>query len=105
MLPIELRTWIDNQSELPLTTEDEFMLYWGGTFLIVYLVSLIGLWLLKPWSKHLYIISTIGIFCLYPFLGPTVEHSASTLIEAISSTCSGCIVALILFTPVISNKT
>ncbi|EDM25271.1 hypothetical protein LNTAR_24868 [Lentisphaera araneosa HTCC2155] len=102
-LPKELKNWLDSQTALPMTTKDEFSLYWGLSFIITYLISMIGLYLLKPWSKRLYIISTVGLFCIYPILGPTVEHAASTLINEMASICSGCIFALILFTPVLSK--
>jgi|APSaa5957512493_1039668.scaffolds.fasta_scaffold166430_1 hypothetical protein len=104
-LPVDLKTWIDVQAELPITNNEIITFFLlAAPLLLIYFSSMIGLLLLKPWGKYLYIFSMISLSVLSLFLGPTVEHAILTLFGDITSICTGGILVLILFTPVITKK-
>ena len=104
-LPVDLKTWIDVQAELPITNNEIITFFLlAAPLLLIYFSSMIGLLLLKPWGKYLYIFSMISLSVLSLFLGPTVEHAIHTLFGDITSICTGGILVLILFTPVITKK-
>jgi hypothetical protein len=62
-------------------------------FLAIYVASLIGLLLLKPWSRRLYVISFAVGACLYPFMGTSLVDPISGTFEYLAAVCSGAILA------------
>jgi len=69
--------------------------------LLVYLVSSVGLFLLKNWARWLYLWTTV-VFCfLYPFFGPTVEHGIADAVDEVTVILSGVIIGIAFFGGVI----
>jgi hypothetical protein len=59
----------------------------------IYIASLVGLLLLRRWSRRLYVIAFIAGVCLYPFLGSSLVDPLSGTIDYLLAACSGAILA------------
>jgi hypothetical protein len=62
-------------------------------FVGIYVASLVGLLLLKPWSRRLYVISFAAGVCLHPFMGSSFVDPISATVEYLLAACSGAILA------------
>ena len=88
--------YIEDQREM---TDSEAMLFlFIYPLLLLYLASIVGLFFLKAWAKWLYIGTTVIMFFIVPFLGPTVEHAFVTTLGSLESLCVGFIFAVLLLT-------
>ncbi len=72
--------------------------------LLIYIISAVGLLLTKIWAKNLYVLSTILVYALIPFMGPAVEHAFFATINHLGSLITGAILALLYFTSSAFNK-
>ena len=62
-------------------------------FIAAYVASLVGLVLLKPWARRLYVaLFVVGIFT-YPLYGSTLVDPVTATIGYLAGVCSGAILA------------
>ena len=93
LLPPELAAYSESQLESPMRALE--WVYLG--LAVPLLVSAVGLWLLKPWSRWLYTAVTVGAFLLAPFDPPWIGSSVSGMLSDLATTCDGAVLALIWF--------
>jgi hypothetical protein len=62
-------------------------------FSAAYVASLVGLVLLKPWARRLYVALFIVGACTYPLYGSTLVDSFSATVGYLAGVCSGAILA------------
>jgi hypothetical protein len=55
----------------------------------------VGLWLLKPWGRRLYVASVIFGLALYPFMGSTLVDPVTDVLDFLSSVCTGAILGIL----------
>ena len=103
-LPSQLQNYLLWETEQELTTIEFLFLIPMIIFILMYLISSIGLFLYKPWAKRLYIIIRAFGFFLLLFSGPYVDHGIAYAIGELESVTFGFILALLLFTNVYEDK-
>ena len=93
---------IEEQREI--ATSEAILFLFVYPLLLLYLASIVGLFFLKTWAKYFYIGTTVVLFFLVPFFGPTVEHAFATTLSSLESTSIGFIIAMLLLTDVVPAK-
>jgi uncharacterized membrane protein (DUF2068 family) len=73
-MSLELQVYRISEESRIWTAIDWGIAILGFVWVIAYLISLVGVWRLKPWGRTIYTYSTVGIFLLLPFDVPTVSH-------------------------------
>jgi len=103
-LPTNLQNYLRNEV---LRERTEFDLILDMIMIILmlwYIISTIGLYLTKNWTKISYTIACISIFILTLFFDPIVDHAISAVISSINSVIMGMILGLLYFTNVFKNN-
>ncbi len=93
LLPPELAAYSETQLDSPMRAIE--WVYLG--LVVPLLVSTVGLWLFKPWSRWLYTAVTVAAFLLAPFEPAWVGSSLSSTLNDLGTTCDGAVLALIWF--------
>jgi hypothetical protein len=99
LLPDPLRTFVEEQANAELTNNDVAMLIIGLPLIVLLIVSSIGLFMLWPPARILYLIGIASGLVLMPVFGPYVESGWGTAFEDAASVVSGVILALVYFSP------
>jgi hypothetical protein len=99
LLPDPLRTFVEEEANAELTNDDIAMLIIGLPLIILLIVSSIGLFMLWPPARILYLIGVASGLILMPVFGPYVESGWGTAFEDAASIISGVILALVYFSP------
>jgi hypothetical protein len=103
-LPEELQNYLVWEENQDLSENDSIIFIFILPLLLVYFVSIFGLFFFKAWAKKGYIISSIIMLLITPFLSPTVEHAFVTAIGSLEASCLGFIVALLIFCNVVPSE-
>lgn len=69
-------------------------------FLGIYIVALVGLLLLKPWARKLYVLSFVLAAGFYPLMGTTLSDPFSATIDHLWAACTGAILATLYLSDV-----
>jgi hypothetical protein len=80
--------------------QDESSLVLFGLLAVLfcaYIAALVGLLLLKPWARRIYVIVFIAGVCLDPFFGTSLVSPLVGTIDYLAVACSGAILALLFF--------
>ena len=99
-LPQPLQDYLRAESEADLTTSDIAAVLVAIPLLIATIVSIIGLYLWKPWSRHLFLGVWILSVLLAPFVGPYVYSGIGYALYDLSSMLSGLLLGIAYFSPV-----
>ena len=91
--PPELVAYSERQLDAPFTLVEYLYLGLIGPLL----VSVVGLWLLKPWARWVYTAVTAAAYLLAPFDPPWVGSSVTNTLVNLGNFCDGALVALIWF--------
>lgn len=91
-----------NNEEIP---ESEGLYYLAGSliFLILIIVSLIGVWKFKSWARSLYVVLMLGILPFYILFGPVVMNPWEAMFDEISVILEGITLAM-MFSGEVGNK-
>jgi hypothetical protein len=99
LLPEPLRTFVEDEASAELTNHDIAMLIIGLPLIGLLIISSIGLFMLWPPARILYLIGIASGLILVPVFGPYVESGWGTAFEDAASIVSGVILALVYFSP------
>ena len=102
-LPEILQHYLVWDMDQAVSSAELFILLIGLVFIVVSLVGSVGLFLFRIWGRNLFIVSSIAMLSLGPFLGPTVEHALESVFSSLESISEGLILALVLFTKALNN--
>jgi hypothetical protein len=69
-------------------------------FFTIYVASLIGLLLLKPWARRLYVFTFVVGACVFPFSGTSLVDPISGTVDYLGAVCSGAILATLFLSEV-----
>jgi hypothetical protein len=94
-LPPALAEYVSNPP--PLST---FELSVGSGFLLVSIVTFVGLLAYWPPARPLYVASFVAALALAPFLGPTVQSPVASTLQSAGLVLSGITIALLYLPPV-----
>lgn len=103
-LPTILQEYLTREIESELNKADLILSSIAIPSVLIYMVSIIGMLLTKPWAKNLYAISVFVSLAFMPFAGPIVDHALSAAIYDINSLVVGAILTLLFFTNSAFNK-
>ncbi|MEE4192250.1 MAG: hypothetical protein V2I66_11775 [Halieaceae bacterium] len=96
LLPTELLEFQRKEYEEVPSTFDSMMALVSLPVIVAHLVSAIGLWKNRHWAPRLFLLSTLGLLLLSPFLGPYIESGLSQTVGSISSLILGALLALLI---------
>ncbi len=102
-LPKQLRDYEILLSKQESTNIDLLIIVVMTTLLLGYLISLVGLFFILPWSKWFYTTVILLMIIFLLFLGPIVDHALSNVISSLESIATGIIFCLLFFTNVMSD--
>lgn len=103
-LPEQLQNYLAWEENQDITENESIIFIFILPLLLVYFLSIFGLFFFKVWAKKAYIISSIIMLFLTPFLSPTVEHAFVTAIGSLEASCLGFIFALLIFCDVVPSE-
>jgi len=101
-LPNLLKEYLISEENRDLTTFEIVFALTSIPLLLIYVVSAVGLFFLKPWAKTPYVFVNIAMVLTVPFLGPTVEHAITSTIGSIESVLLGLTFGLLYFSDTLS---
>ena len=83
-------------------TDGQFFIFslLAGVSILSCIVAFVGLFLFRPWSRHLFVFSMLLPICLYPWLGVTVIDAYSLLLSELLTFLTAIIVMLLYYSPV-----
>jgi pimeloyl-ACP methyl ester carboxylesterase len=93
LLPPELRAWVEDSSNAPMTLSVQIAGTLGALAAVATLVAWIGLWRFRPWARRLAVIATVVGVLAFPFFA-IVQSGWAQLFYDIHATSWGGILAL-----------
>jgi hypothetical protein len=99
-LPTELKTYLENQKNAPISTSDNILLWIDITLLVFTIAISIALFLFKSWARKLFIIGYIISVLLIPTRPVYIDTGWTHLIFNLGNIIGGMILALVYFSPV-----
>jgi hypothetical protein len=101
LLPEDLQYWLIRDAERELDPAEMLFALIFIPLLVLGLVGSVGLFFQQKWGVWIYLGTYAFMFCLYPFIGPTVEHALVSTISYVGWMISGVILGMIFFTNVV----
>lgn len=103
-LPEPLVQYLDSEIERDFTIIESVVLLLSLPLLLMHLVALFGLVRERGYAKGWFFVSSIGLFILSPFMGPTIDHAVAATIASVNLVLMGVLIALLVFTRSAFNK-
>lgn len=103
-MPAKLQEYLKWEAQQESLLDNSFFISVILVWLLVSLLSAIGLFFFKSWAKNVYIIVGILGYLFMPLLGVYVDSGISYTLGEIATGAFGFIVALLLFTNVCDSK-
>ena len=103
-LPEQLQLYLSYEINRPVSELEGILFMFLPPFLLLYLISMMGIFYFKKWAKDLYLGSSLILLLVTAFTGPTVEHAIVTVISSLGTLCVGFIFALLLISNVIPKR-
>jgi hypothetical protein len=100
-----LLDWIFAQGEKDLTTQEIILGLLGFSSIPILIFSWIWLWSLRPYSRIIYVITSIPGFVLLPLTGPHVSNGWPDIFEGLASIVAGMIIGALYFSDLYPHKT
>jgi len=97
-LPVELQLYLNKQWEVDVSTIELVGALALLIVAIVHLVSAVCIVFVKAWARKAFLLSTLLLYPLMPFMGPAVDHAITYTLDDISVLFLGMVVGLLLFT-------
>ncbi|MEM9283819.1 MAG: hypothetical protein AAGA96_18510 [Verrucomicrobiota bacterium] len=93
----ELSGWIAAQGEKELSTSESAVMIAALAFFPFLVFSWIWLWMLKPYSRIVYVLTSVPGFLLLPLSGAIVSNGWPDLFYGLSSIVAGMIIGGLYF--------
>ena len=94
-LPLQLQEYLRLQYEKDLTPNFWVLLFFSPLYFVGYTVGSIGLFLLKPWAKWLYLVAIIDSYVATMLLAePTVNHAFASYAYDMGAVLAGFIIGV-----------
>ena len=104
-LPLQLQEYLELQYSKDLSPNVWMVLFFTPLYLAGYIVGSIGLFLLKPWAKWLYLAAIIDNYiATLLFAEPTVDHALTSYVYDMGAVLAGFIIGVAFFTDVLKKK-
>ena len=97
-LPSQLRDWRAAQATRGPSAAELVLGLAGGFAFILGGISSVGLVRLRRWAAWPFLVATVVAYALMPFLGPTVEHAATSAVNGAFSVLTGVTLGVAFFT-------
>jgi hypothetical protein len=99
-LPSEVREYLENQNSAPLTTADMIFFCVSVVLILLTIVTSIGLFFFKRWSKTLLLLSYVVTILLTPTHTVYINTGWTELLFTVGDILGGMILALVYFSPI-----
>jgi len=97
-LPPLLQDYLRAEDAREPTAIERFLFVGVMPVLLANTVALLGLVFLKRWAKKIFLYSTIVLWVLSLFIGPTVDHAIPALLNGAATLILGVLLWLLYFT-------
>ena len=98
-LPPPLRDYVIAQEEAPFTTQDVAILIVGILLLIVWIISIIGLYCFWPIARPLTVFAWLAMLVLQMFMGLSIDFAVTQSFVELDALLGGIIIAVIYLSP------
>jgi magnesium-transporting ATPase (P-type) len=99
-LPEALRRYIIEQDNKPISLTEMIVLGSSALLLIGLMISSVGIYRLKSWSRTPYVICSVLITFVFLFLGPVVTPPIEGTFQYLANAIEGFAIALMYFSSV-----
>ncbi len=96
-LPPLLAEWLAQEDARDPTADEVLLGFVFVPILVGYLVAMVGLFLLQPWARWVYLGITVVVIPLSLLLGPTVQHALEATADGLATTLGGIVIGIAFF--------
>lgn len=104
-LPGQLQEYLEWEYAKDIAPRVWIFLIYMPIYFVAYIVGSVGLLMLKPWAKWLYMVAVIDAYVVPAFLPyPVVEHAITSLVYDAEAILSGFIIGVAFFSNVLKKR-